>query len=80
MKQHRLHRVSCIAKRVVVVAALACYLVSPKGISQAEAQFFILSEEEFLNSERNRITDAGQVPLIPQNLTTDVTYAPLGGG
>ena len=79
MKQHRLHRISYIAKRIVVMIALACLLVSPKEIGQAEAQIFILSDEEYMNSNRGAFT-GGMVPILPQGGSTDWIYAPLGSG
>ena len=79
MKQHRMHRISYVAKRIIVVGALACLLVSPKEIGQAEAQIFILTDEEYLNSNRGAFT-GGMVPILPQGGSTDYTYAPLGGG
>jgi hypothetical protein len=79
MKQHRLHRISYVAKRIIVVGALACLLVSSKEIGQAEAQIFILNDEEYLNSNRGAFSP-GMVPVLPQGTNTDFTYAPLGGG
>ena len=65
-------------KRLIAIALIALFSLS-SPIEKADAQIFIMSEDEFLNSERNRITDGG-LPFTP---TLDVTidqYAPLGGG
>jgi len=81
MKQHRLHRISSIAKRFVVVAALACLLVSPKGISQAEAQFFILNDEEYMNLNRGAVNEGDVVAILSQGGNTDwIDYSPIGSG
>ena len=80
MKQHRLHRVSYIAKRIVVVAALACLLVSPKGIGQAEAQIFILSDEEFMNLNRGAVNEGGFIPTPPPGNVDWNDYSPIGSG
>ena len=80
MKQHKLHRISYIAKRFIIIFVLTCVLVSPKEIEQADAQIFIMTEEEFLNNERNRITDGSLVPILPQGGQEDWIFAPLDGG
>lgn len=79
MKPHKLHRISYTAKRVVTSFALMCILAVPMGITRADAQIFILSEDEYNNS--NRAPSGGQVvPVVPQGQGTDWIYAPLGSG
>ena len=65
-------------KRIIALSILLLMAVTPI-VEKADAQVFIVTEEEFLNSDRNRITD-GQLPFVPNlNVTID-QYAPLGGG
>jgi hypothetical protein len=64
-------------KRIITILSLTVILMaaSPKS----EAQILIVDDQEFLNSDRNRVTD-GNLPILPNlGLTTD-QYAPLGGG
>ena len=79
MKQHRKHRISYIAKRFIIIFALTCVMVSPMDIGQADAQIFIMSDEEYMNN--NRLTPPpGYVPILPQGGQEDWIYAPLGDG
>lgn len=80
MKAQRQHRLSYMAKRFVMFFALACILVSPKGIGKAEAQVFIMDEEEFMQSDRGIAYNPGMIPIPPQGEQTDWIYAPLGDG
>ena len=62
---------------IVILSLLALLLTA--ALPKANAQIFILSEQEYLNSDRNRITD-GQLPIIPNLGTTLDQYAPIGSG
>lgn len=80
MKQHRMHRINYIAKRLIVILALACFMVSPKEIGQADAQVFIISDEEYMNNTRYGTSDINNVPILPQGGQLDWTLAPIGDG
>jgi len=62
---------------IIVLSLLA--LLMTVSLPKANAQIFILSEQEYLNSSRSRVTN-GQLPIIPQLGSTQDQYAPLGGG
>ena len=64
-------------KNIIILSLLALLLTV--SFPKANAQIFILSEQEYLNSDRNRVTD-GQLPIIPNLGTTLDQYGPLGGG
>lgn len=79
MKQNRKHRISYIAKRFIIILALICVMVSPMDIGQADAQIFIMSEDEYMNNSRLNPT-YGMVPILPQGGQEDWILAPLGDG
>lgn len=79
MRKLKTHKISEMMKRIIMVVAVCGFLVSPKEIGQAEAQIFILTDEEYLNSNRGAFT-GGMVPILPQGGSTDWIYAPLGSG
>ena len=62
---------------IIVLSLLA--LLMAASLPKANAQIFIVDEQEFLNNSRNRVT-AGQLPNIPNLGTTYDQYAPLGSG
>ena len=80
MKQHRMHRISYIAKRFIIIFALTCVMVSPKEIGMADAQVFIISDEEYMNNTRYGTGDINNVPILPQGGQLDWTLAPIGDG
>lgn len=80
MKQHKMHRISYIAKRFIIIFALTCVMVSPKEIGQADAQVFIISDEEYMNNTRYGTGDINNVPILPQGGQLDWTLAPIGDG
>ena len=80
MKQHRRHRISYITKRIIMIIALCCVMVSPEEIDKADAQVFIVTEEEFLNYGRISGYSGSAVPTPPQGDQIDWIYAPLGSG
>ena len=59
---------------------MALFLTNPKEIGQADAQVFIMSDEEFSNTERVVVPSGGLVPIAPQDLEQDWIYSPLGDG
>ena len=63
-----------------MLVAMALFLTSPKEIGQADAQVFIMSDEEFSNTERVVVPSGGLVPIAPQDLEEDWIYSPLGDG
>ena len=64
-------------KSNIIILSLMAFLMAAS--LKSEAQILIVDEQEFLNSDRNRVTD-GNLPILPNlGLTTD-QYAPLGGG
>ena len=79
MRRHKRHRISEMMKRAIVVVALCGFLVSPKEIGQADAQIFIMSDEEYMNNSR-LTPPPGYVPILPQGGQEDWIYAPLGDG
>ena len=79
MKQHRQNRISSIAKQLIIIFAITSVMVSPRTIGQANAQVFILSEDEYINSERLP-TPNGMVPVVPQGGNLDWILAPVGNG
>lgn len=79
MRQHKMHRISNIAKRFIVVFVLTCVMASPMEIGQADAQIFIMSDEEYMNNSRLSAPQ-GMVPILPQGGQQDWIYTPLGDG
>lgn len=79
MKQHRKHRISYIAKRFIIITALSCVMASPIDIGQADAQIFIVTDEEYMNNNRTSVPN-GMVPILPQGGQDDWIYAPIGDG
>ena len=75
-----MHIISYIAKRFIIIFALTCVMVSPKEIGQADAQVFIISDEEYMNNTRYGTGDINNVPLLPQGGQLDWTLAPIGDG
>lgn len=84
MRQTRQHRMSYIAKRFVMFFSLICFMVSPKEIGKADAQVFILDDDEFLMNDRAMASGDFPIPVPPQGGSTgelDWTLpAPLGDG
>ncbi len=80
MKTHIQHKINYIGKRIVMLIAMALFLTNPKEIGQADAQVFIMSDEEFSNTERVVVPNGGLVPIAPQDLEQDWIYSPLGDG
>ncbi len=80
MKTHIQHKINYIGKRIVMLIAMALFLTNPKEIGQADAQVFIMSDEEFSNTERVVVPSGGLVPIAPQDLEQDWIYSPLGDG
>lgn len=83
MRQTRQHRLSYIAKRFVMLFSLICFMVSPKEIGKADAQVFIMDEDEFMQSDRSISYTPGLVPVPPQGGEAgelDWVYTPLGDG
>lgn len=66
-------------KRVIMMLALLCVMTSPHEIEKAEAQVFILSEEEYVDSERPT-TSGTFIPVLPQGEGDDWIYTPVGDG
>ena len=64
-------------KNSIVILSLLALLMTA-SLPKANAQIFIIDEEEYLNSSRSRVTN-GQLPIIPQLGSTQDQYAPLGG-
>ena len=64
-------------KRIFTILSLTVLMVAAS--LKAEAQILIVDEQEYLNSDRNRVTvsDLPQMPI--QGVTTD-QYAPVGSG
>lgn len=61
-----------------IITSTLFLMLAAASVKPAQAQFFILTEEEFNSSQRGR-TSAGNLPIIPwMDVTTD-QYAPLGG-
>ena len=80
MKTHFQHKINYVGKRIVMLIAMALFLTNPKEIGQADAQVFIMSDEEFSNTERVVVPSGGLVPIAPQDLEQDWIYSPLGDG
>lgn len=80
MKTHIQHKINYIGKRIVMLIAMALFLTNPKEIGQADAQVFIMSDEEFSNTERVVVPSGGLVPVAPQGYEEDWIYSPLGDG
>lgn len=80
MKTHIHHKINYIGKRIVMLIAMALFLTNPKEIGQADAQVFIMSDEEFSNTERVVVPSGCLVPIAPQDLEEDWIYSPLGDG
>ena len=80
MRKNHTHRISEVMKRALVVLALCCFLVSPKDIGQADAQIFIVDDEEFMNSDRAAVPSIGIIPVPGQGDQLDWVYTPLGDG
>jgi len=80
MKTHIQHKINYIGKRIVMLIAMALFLTNPKEIGQADAQVFIMSDEEFSNTERVVVPSGGLVPVPPQGDEEDWIYSPLGDG
>ena len=80
MKAHKRHKISYMGKRMVMLVVMVLFLTSPKEIDRADAQVFIMSDEEFSNTERVVVPNGGLVPVAPQDLEEDWIYSPLGDG
>jgi len=78
MKRYRSHQFNNVVKRVAVAAALLCLLVWPWKTGQVNAQVFIVTDEEYINSNRANL-GSDVVPISPQGLSSD-WYAPIGEG
>ena len=64
-------------KRIITTTLLL--MLASVSVNKAQAQIFILSDEEYHSSLRGG-TQPGDLPIIPgMDVTTD-QYAPLGGG
>ena len=80
MKAHKRHKISYMGKRMVMLVVMVLFLTSPKEIDRADAQVFIMSDEEFSNTERVVVPSGGLVPIAPQDLEEDWIYSPVGDG
>lgn len=80
MRKYTTHRINEMMKRAIMVVALCGFLVSPKEIGQADAQVFIISDEEYMNNTRYGTGDINNVPILPQGGQLDWTLAPIGDG
>jgi len=73
-----MERSKTMKKNSIIIMSLLALLMTA-SLPKANAQIFIIDEEEYLNSSRSRVTN-GQLPIIPQLGSTQDQYAPLGGG
>lgn len=80
LKLHRRHKLNYLAKRMVMIIALSLLMVSPPEIEMADAQVFIVSDDEFIYTDRVEVPDIGFVPVTPQDLEEDWIYSPVGDG
>lgn len=80
MRKRTEHRINGVMKRVIMMLALCCFLVSPKEIGQADAQVFIVDDDEYMNSNRASTPSIGIIPVPTQGDQLDWIYAPLGDG
>lgn len=67
-----------INKKLFALALIALLSVS-KEINRADAQVFILSDEEFQFAQRAQ-SGSGILPHLPDNDSTTDDYAPIDGG
>ena len=66
-------------KRVIMILVLLCFMTSPNEIEKADAQVFILSDEEYVDSDRPT-TSGTFIPVLPQGEGDDWIYTPIGDG
>lgn len=64
-------------KRIFTI--LSVLAISMAASLNSEAQILIVDEQEYLNSDRNRVT-VSDLPQMPQLGSTQDQYAPVGSG
>ena len=81
MKAQKSYRMNPSMKSIVAAIALLFALCSPTLTKHADAQIFIVPEDDYLNN-RTGISDGTLVPITPQGLVYDWidVYTPLGEG
>ena len=75
---HNHHRT--INKRMLVIMAALTLMTFSNQFEHADAQIFIVDDDEYLTSNRTSIPPGGFVPITPQGGTDDSIYTPLGSG